>query len=808
MTLVDDLRYALRVLRKSPAYTVTAIAALGLGIGASTAIFSVFSALLLRSLPYGDPQTLVAVWEDASKMGFPRNTPAPGNFSDWKTSIPAFQDVAAADTYDAILTGDGEPEKVGAAKVTVNLFSVCGVPAYAGRLFHPEEDVPDARVVMLSYGFWLRHFGGDRSAVGRDLHFNGANYSIAGVLPPRFQYPFPEVELWTPAAFTARQLADRDDHYLDVVARLRPGASLALANQQLGVLAERLRRQFPDTNRLTGMYAESILNAYLGDTRLALNVLFAAVAGVLLIACANLANLALARASGRRREVAVRSALGAGRGRIIRQLLTEHLVVSLLGGLLGLLLARGSFVVLQNLVPQQLGTITSLTLDSKVLAFAMAVSIVTGLLFGLAPAWRASRTDLNVWLKEGGGRGSIGGRGGGLRSVLLVGQIASAMVLLIAAGLMIESFAHLRGLDPGFRADGILTVRTNLPRDRYKEPARRTAYVDQVLERVRGLPGVESAGFTSALPLVWKGGSSGFWPEGRTPDRGDGRSYDANNRVVSPGYMETLGYHLRAGRLFDSHDGEGTLPVALINETMARQYWTNENPVGKRFKWCCPENTGPWFTIVGVIGDIRMMGLDQPPRPEMYYPVAQAGENWMWPRDLAVRTRGNPAALAGAIRQAVWQVDRDQPVSNVTTVDEILGAEVLERRTQTTLLGAFAGLALGLACLGIYSVLSYQVAQRTPEIGLRMALGAQKGAVFRWIGGSAMALAASGVAAGLAGAWWATGLLRNLLFQVEPREPAAFAMLAGIVLAVALIAVAIPARRAVRVDPAIALRHE
>jgi len=628
------------------------------------------------------------------------------------------------------------------------------------------------------------------------------------VLPPRFQYPYPEVELWTPAAFSPGELANRGNHFLQVVARLRPGASLALANRQLAVLAERLQRQFPETNRQIGMYAVSILNDYLGDTRLALNVLFAAVAGVLLIACANLANLALARASGRRREVAVRSALGAGRHRIVRQLLTEHLVVALSGGLLGLMLARGSFVVLRNLVPQQLGSMTRLTLDGKVLAFAMAVSIVTGLLFGLAPAWRASRSDLNVWLKDGGGRGAIGERSGGLRGLLVVGQIASAMVLLIGAGLMIESFSHLRGLDPGFRVDGILTARMNLPRDRYKEPARRSAYVDQVLERVRHLPGVEAAGFTSALPLVWKGGSSGFWPEGRTADRGDGRSYDANNRVVSTGYMETMGYRLRAGRFFDSRDGESTLPVALINETMARQYWANEDPVGKRFKWCCPENTGPWFTIVGVIGDVRMMGLDQPPRPEMYYPVAQAGKNWMWPRDLAVRTRGNTAALAGAIRQAVWQVDRDQPVSNILTVDEILGSEVLERRTQTTLLGAFAGLALLLACLGIYAVLSYQVAQRTPEIGLRMALGAQKSSVLRWIGGNAMALAAAGVAAGLAGAWWATGLLRNLLFQVEPRDPAAFALLSGIVLLVALIAVAIPARRAVAIDPATALRHE
>jgi putative ABC transport system permease protein len=329
-----------------------------------------------------------------------------------------------------------------------------------------------------------------------------------------------------------------------------------------------------------------------------------------------------------------------------------------------------------------------------------------------------------------------------------------------------------------------------------------------VLERVRRLPGAESAGFTSALPLLWKGGSSGFWPEGRTANRSQGLAYDANNRVISPGYMETMGYRLRSGRFFDTHDGPDTLPVAMINETMARQYWTNEDPVGKRFKWCCPQNTGPWFTIVGVVGDVHMMGLDLPARPEMYYPVTQAGRNWMWPRDLVIRTPGNPVALSNAVRQAVWQVDREQPVSNILTMDEVLGSEVLERREQTTLLGGFAGLALLLACLGIYAVLSYQVAQRTSEIGLRMALGAQQGTVLRWIGGRAMTLAGAGVVAGITGAWFATGLLRKLLFQVQPHDPVTFVLLAALVLLVSLVAVSIPVRRAIRVDPVVALRHE
>ena len=805
MTILDEVRYALRVLRKSPAYTVTAVAALALGIGANTAIFSVFNALLLHSLPYGDPQSLVAVWEDAVALGFPRDTPSAGSFQDWKTQVPAFQDVAAADTYDATITGDGEPEKVGAAYVTYNLFTVAGVSPLAGRLFRPEEDVAGARVVILSYGLWLRRFNGDRSVVGRDMHFNGANYTIAGVMPPRFQYPFREVELWTPAGFTAEQLANRDNHYLDVIARLKPGVSLAQANQQLRALAARRQQEFPKTNGRTGMYAVSILDDYLGSTRLAIDILFAAVAGVLLIACANLANLALTRASSRRREIAVRTALGAARARIVRQLVTENLVVAAAGGLLGLGLARAAFAALRDLIPQQMGAITGLTLDGRVLAFTLAVSVLTGLLFGLAPAWRASRTDLTTSLKDGGGRGTLGG-GRSLRGLLVAGQIAASMVLLIGAGLMIESFSRLRGVDVGFRTDGVFTVNTSLSRTRYRDPLRRTQFVEQVLERVRRLPGVDAAGYTSALPLVWKGGTSGFWPEGRAA--GDDRPHDANNRVISPGYMETMGYRLRAGRMFDERDTADAPPVAMINETMARQNWPHEDAVGKRFKWCCAENKGPWFTIVGVVGDIRMMGLDQPSRAEMYYPVAQAAKNWMWPQRLVVRTGGNRGALVNSIRQAVWQVDREQPVSDILTMDEIVGDETTERRTQTLLLGAFSGLALLLACLGIYAVLSYQVAQRTPEIGLRMALGARKSEVLRWIGGRAMALTLAGVVCGLASAWWATGLLQSLLFQIRPRDPLTFAAAALAVMTVSVIAVAVPVRRAVRVDPAIALRHE
>jgi putative ABC transport system permease protein len=804
----QDIRFGLRMLRKSPGFTMVAVAALGLGVGANTAIFSVVNAVLLRSLPYHDPQRLVMVWEDASKVGFPRNTPAPGNYSDWKTKIPAFEDVAALDARDFNLTGDGEPEKIGGAGVTSNLFSVLGVKPRLGRVLLPEEDKPGADpVVVVGYGLWVRRFGGDPGLIGRAISLNGKNYTVVGIMPPHFQFPFKEIELWEPAGYSAKDLANRGGHYLFVAARLKNGVTLAQANAQLHTLAERLQRDYPDSNAFTGMYAVPLLDDYVGNTKLALMILLGAVGCVLLIACANMANLLLARATGRKREIAVRTALGAGRGRIIRQLLTENLLLSLAGGTLGLLLAGWSFNVLKNLIPEQLNGVTTLDLDWRVLGFTLAISVVTGILFGLAPAWQVSRTDLNISLKEGGARGGVGGRSGGLRGVLVVAEIAVAMVLLICAGLMIKSFSVLRGLDPGFRPDHVLTLRAVLPRSTYAEFPKRVAFVESVLERVRALPGVKSAGITSALPLVWKGGTSGFWPEGRALE-GRGLAYDACNRVISPGYMETMGMKLRQGRFFEARDGANAQLVAMINESMARQYWPGENPLGLRFKFGGPGAPTPWLTIVGIVGDVRMMGLDQPSRPEMYFPVAQAVGNWMWPRDLVIRADGNPMQLTAAIRQAVSSVDKDQPLSNIAMMEEIVDLEVFQRRTQVILLGAFAALALFLACLGIYGVLSYMVTERTAEIGLRLALGAQSGDVLRLIVGRGMILAAGGIVAGLAAAYWATQLLERLLFQVKAHDPAAFAGLSAVLLIVCLLAVYIPARRASRVDPLVAMRYE
>ncbi len=795
--------------RKAPGFTLVAVAALALGIGANTAIFSVVNAVLLSTLPYADAGRLVMVWEDASTFGFPRNTPAPGNFADWRTEIEAFEGVGAVDTRDFNLTGTGNPEKVGGAGATANLFAVLGVKPLLGRAFLPEEDTGGPhRVAVIGYGLWTRRFSADPSLVGQTIALDGAAYTVVGVMPPRFQFPFKEVEIWVPSSYSAEELADRGSHYLMVAARLRRGATLDQANAQLRVLADRRKKDYPDTNRALGMYAVRLLDDYVGDLGLALRVLVAAVACVLLIACANLANLLLVRATARRREIAVRTALGAGRGQIVRQLVTENVMLSLAGGGMGLLLAYWSFAVIKNLIPEQMTDITSLSLDGRVLAFTLVVSGVTGILVSLVPAWQLSRKDLTSALKDGGTRGTIGGRGGLVRGAFVVAEIALALTLLICASLMIKSFSGLAGLQPGFFSERVLTVRTTLPRPAYANASKRAAFVDGVLARVRVLPGVESAGYTSALPLVWKGGTSGFWPESPKRPQGEGFVYDANNRVVSPGYFETMRMTLRSGRFFDERDGVDALPVAIINDSMAKTYWPSENAIGQRFKFDGPDAKGPWLTIVGIVGDTRMMGLDQPSRPEMYFPVSQADGNWMWPRDLVVRASADPMSLTADIRRAVWSVDKDQPVSNVMSLDAIVDIELLQRRTQVMLLGAFATLALVLACLGIYGVLAYVVTERTSEIGLRRALGAQTNDVVRHVVGRGMALAATGIAMGLILSFWATRLLEGLLYQVRARDPLTFAALTALLLTVCLVAVYLPARRAGRIDPMVALRGE
>jgi putative ABC transport system permease protein len=806
-TLVQDLRYGLRLLARSPGFTAIALLTLTLGIGATAAIFSVVDAVLLRALPYRDPQCLVSVFEDLSETGFPRNTPAPANYVDWKAQTQIFQDAAAVADRVYSLTGNGiEPEEVQGAAVTWNLFAVLGIRAALGREFLAEEDRPGAaRVVLISHGLWKRRFGGDSGLVGRQVLVNDQKYTVVGVMPPGFSYPNRDTEIWTPIALTPEELANRGGHYLHVVARLRSGVTLAKANAELQVLCTRLARTYPDTNAgISRFFAEPLHDTYTRDARTGLIVLMAAVGFILLIACANIANLLLSRATARRREIAVRTALGAARGRIVRQMLTESALLASGGGVLGILLADWCFNFLTNLIPQDLSRTVALSLDLRVLAFAVAVSLASSFLFGMAPALQVSGIGLNDALKEGG-RGAAGPGRGTFRSLLVIGQVALSLMLLVGSGLLLESFAQLRGLDPGFRADHVLTVRL-YDAARYRDFTKRSQFFEQVLERVRALPGVKAAGFTSALPLTWDGGTNTFTPEGRVLDRNV--TYDANNRVVSPGYFEAMRVPLRRGRYFNSGDGPDARAVAIINETMARKFWPNGDALGKRFKFDEPNAKTPWCSIVGVVGDVRQMRLNEAPRQEMYFPYWQAKGNWMAPRDLAMRTAGNPLDLAAAVRQAVWSIDKDQPVSDVMTMDDILDQEVAQRRVQAALLGGFAALALILACVGIYGVLSYLVTQRTREIGVRVALGARASDVFRTVAGQGMALAAIGIAAGLAVSLLLMRLLSSLLFGVNSADPAAYLSAVTLFAAVALVASYFPARRAARVDPMAALRCE
>jgi putative ABC transport system permease protein len=800
--ITQDIRFALRTFKRRPGFTAAVIATLALGIGANAAIFSVANAVLLQRLPFTDPSRLVMVWEDAAAMGFPRNDSSPGGYFDIAPSVPAFESTGALTYVSFNLTGGGDPELVNGVQVTSSMFDTLGVQPMIGRVWRADEDLPGSRLAVLTHSIWTRRFDADPGIVGRTVDMSGFVYTVIGVMPERFELVDPAVEILTPLGFAADRKQDRGSHFVDVVARLRPHATLALANAQLRALADRLKIEHPDTNHATGIYAVPMLDDYIGDARTALLALVIAVGCVLLIACVNVANLMLTHAAGRRREMAVRTALGADRRRLVRQLLTESLLLAIAGGTVGIVVATQSFSVLALLIPRALGGLSHVTLDSRVLAVTAGLAVLTGLLFGLAPAWRASRVETGTTVTRSG-RGVVGS-GARLRSGLVVSEIALTTAVLIAAGLLVQSLREARAVPLGFEPAHVLTLRTSLPRRTYADPARRTQFVEAVLDRLRQLPGVTSAGIASAVPLVWKGGTAGFIPEGMPIDRS--LHYDANNRTVSIGYMETMGFTLESGRFFDSRDSATGAPVGIINETMARQYWPNLDPLGRRFKYDGPGS--PWRTVVGIVADTRVMGIERPTRAEMYFPIAQSAENWMWPRDLALKTTGDPRALVRSASQAVWAVDRDQPISNISTMDDIVARELQERRLQTTLMTTFAGLALFLSAVGIYGVLSFMVTERTAEIGVRLALGGHPSAIrarFVWRG---LALAASGLAIGVVAALWGTALIDRLLFNVRAHDWRTFVVQAAIVIVVCLAAAYLPARRASLVDPITALRND
>ncbi len=805
--LIQDIRYGLRMLRKSPSFTFFAVAVLALGIAANSAIFSIADAVLVRPLPYRDSNRLVMVWEDSSAYGFPKDTPAPGNFSDWKSRNQVFEDLAAISDGSFNLTGSGNPENLIGKWVTANLFSVLGVNPAIGRDFRPEDDVPGAPgVAILSHGLWLRRFGGDPQIIGKDISLNYEKCTVIGVMKRGVQFPDRETELWVPSRFNTKQLTNHGNHFLQVVARLKAGVSLMTANANLATVASQLEKAYPDSNAKVGAFAVPLREELAGDVRPAILMLVGAVCFVLLIACANVANLLLSRATGRRRELAMRLALGATRGRVIQQMLTESILLALFAGAAGLLLSIWGTKFLAALIPAGFAPLSGTGVDVRVLLFTLLVSLATGILFGIIPASRVSQFHLTPSLNQGGGRSAVGSSGHRLRDALVVCEVALAIVLLAGAALLVRSLQNLYHLDPGFRADHVLVMRTPLPRQKYESFVHRTVFYDQVLANVGNLPGVIAAGYTTWVPLTNAGGATGITIEGK-PEPAPGNILIPNVRIVSRDYMRALQMKLIDGRLFEQRDAAGTLPVALINQTMAKNYWLGENPVGERFKEGTYREKSPWITVVGIVGDVHQAGLDVPARAEMYLPYQQQDSGYE-PEYLAVRTSGDPMALAEIVRQQIWAVDKEQPVAGVMPFEDMVDENLSSRRMQASLLSGFAGLALLLVTLGIYAVLSFAVAQRTQEIGVRVALGAQPRDVLGMIFAQGFKLFLIGAAIGLAAALALSRALVHLLYGVSAYDPASFAIVTILLAAVALLACYIPARRATRVDPLIALRYE
>jgi putative ABC transport system permease protein len=805
-TLIKDVRYALRGLWKRPGFTVVAVLTLALGIGANTAIFSVVNAVLLRPLQFRDPDRLVMIWEDATFAGFPRNTPAPANYVDWKNQTRSFEDIAATHEETFNLTGDGEPERVAAYSTSANFFPLLGVAPGLGRTFLPDEDRVGAnKVAVLSHGLWQTRYGGDPHILDREIQLDGQKYTVVGVMPAGFQFMEGDVRLWVPLALEPEEMANRGGHYLTVVARLKQGVTMDQAQADLSTVMAHISKDNPREtfDGKLGAYVMPLREQLAGDVRGSLVVLLVSVAFVLLIACANVAGLLLARAVGRRREIALRLALGASRTRVVTQLLTESLLLSAAAGVLGSALAYFSFAFLQKLIPPQMTLLTNLKLDMRILLFTLAVSIITGILFGLVPALQAAKVDLNNALKQST-RVTATGR---LRSTLIVFEVALSIVLLIGAGLLIQTLSQLFNQYAVLQPEKVLTLRTVLPKAKSKELARRNAFFQQVLDRIEHLPGVSSAGYTTSVPLDWKGGTSGFYPEG-TKDPIPGMAYDANHREVSANYLKTMNIALRQGRYFDQHDDEHSMPVAIINETMARQYWPGQNPVGRRFKLGDPAEDVPWIQIVGLVADVRQMGLDEPVKAEMYFPFLQDKNPWYTPRDLVIRSSGETLNLVSSVRQIIHEVDADQPISNVATLSDLLSVEAEQRRMGMIMLTAFAGLALLLASLGIYGVLAYFVTQHTNEIGVRIALGATRRNILALVLKKGMTLTLVGVGIGLGAAFALTRLMSSLLFGVKASDPLTFVAVPLLLAGVAFVACLIPARRATKVDPIIALRYE
>jgi putative ABC transport system permease protein len=810
-TAARDVRHALRALRLSRGFTAIALSLLALGIGANTAIFSVVSAVLLRPLPFPEPDRVVFLWANLSAVGGPeRLEVAPADYAAWNERNHSFSGMAAFSMENYNLTGAGRPEKITGVRAAGSFFTVLGMQPILGRSLTVADDQPDAAAVaVLDERVWRSGFAGDTGVVGRTIYLNGIPRTVVGVVPADFRFPAPTVSLWVPAKFTPAELAVRSAYYMYVVARMKADVTLAQAQADMTSIAGQLALEAPGGRGRTGVTVAGLHEHLTRAVRPAMAFLFGAVAVVLLIAGANLANLLLTRGAARTKEVAVRQALGATHRRVVRQLFTENVVLAGLGAGLGVALALPALRYLARLMPLGLPEGAAPTLDVGVLLFTAGITTLMVLVFGMGPAFAGARVDLDSVMRTGGSRGTTGR--GRLRGTLVVAELALTVVLVVAAGLLLRSYANVLAVDPGFTPDNMLVVETALPPSKYEDTQRRRAFHRMVLERLAETPGVTAAGFANFPPLTFKGGRAFISAEGQPPPPpGAGNRNMAINRVCSPGYFAALGTPLLRGRDFDARDAESRLPVAIINKALADRRWPDQDPLGRRIKFGPPNSPGPWLTVVGVVGNIREMGLDVPAEPEVFVPSNQGEVSapFLWPQHLLVRTSGNPTALAAAVRQAVWSVDPEQAAANIRSMDEIFDLELQSRSTQLTLVAAFAILAFVMAAIGLYGVLAYAVAQRLPEIGVRVALGAARSTILTETLRGAMLLAGAGIVIGLVTAVGVTRLLRSWLFGVEPLDASTFVG-TGLLLAVmALLASAIPAVRGASVDPVRVLRAE
>ncbi|MHB8755749.1 MAG: ABC transporter permease [Candidatus Acidiferrales bacterium] len=819
-TFWQDLQYGARMLRKSPAFTIVAVLTLALGIGANTAIFSVVNTILLQPLPFPHSRQLVMVWETDANRKITRGTAPPADFLDWRTQNQVFQHISAFQTWFYNLTGSGRPEQLWGAKVSADFFDLFQVRPALGRTFRPDEEQPGHdQVVILSHGIWARQFAGDAKLIGRSVTIDDKPYTVVGVLPAGFNLLGigRRYDLWMPLAFPPSEIR-RDNPSLIVFARLKQGISIARANSDMAAISHRLSMEYPATNQGTGARVASMHHELGGGLRDPLLLLFGAVGLVLLIACANVANLLLSRAASREKEVAIRSALGAGRPRLIRQLLTESILLSLVGGAIGLLLAYSGLRILPALLPpaggaNEIPRANLIGIDTTVLLFSLGIAVLTGIIFGMAPALQVSKADLNESLKESG-RSSTGGMQSRLtRNFLAVAEVGLSLVLLIGAGTLIRSIHNLLTADPGFNPRNVLSMQIWLPESRYPGTARTRQFFQQVIERMRSLPGVVSASAVNFLPLTGWTDFTNFDIAGR-PSPPPRKEFVAHYRIIDSQYFQTMQIPLLRGRYFADSDNGQSQGVAIINETLAKQYWPNQDPVGQQLRvhllkaksvpWR-PAASDAWLTIVGIVGDLREHEFGNRKMGELYLPYLQDPSRLM---RMVLRTSAPPDTLARAARQAVQSVDKNQPITAVKSMEEFLSESVSTQSLNTDLLTFFAALALVLAAIGIYGVMSYGVEQRTHEIGIRLALGAQPSDVVRMIVRQGVQLALIGIGIGLVATYAVIRVLSGSMFGIKSLDPLSTAFAALLLFIVAFLACYIPARRATRVDPVQALRYE